>query len=555
MIQLARSVTDKFPMLAAPTKLLSLPARALMEKIHHGPAINDYLDSGSAIGCIDFVDQLFEQFNFTYQIAARDRQNIPDYGRAIIIANQPYTPLHALAVFRLVSEVRNDVKLVLADGFANCAALAPAIIHNAGNVDQQQDIIAALNNEEAVIIFPSTKSVPGRTNKGKHQAWRPEFLHYCRSTGTPVLPIFLQPQKRLRRLSHTLLLKAQRNTQRTEAKLCVGELIAADALLNPELNDKALTARLRKHLFKLARKRGSTFVTVKTIAHPESRAELQRELEGVELLGSTRDNNAIYLADFNNPSLMREIGRMREISFRKVGEGTGSKRDLDEYDRYYHHLILWNRQRLELAGAYRIGHTHSIINTLGVEGLYTHSLFEFTEALSPYLTQTIELGRSFVAPNYWGKNSLDYLWQGIGAYINRDPDIRYVLGPVTISAGFSRALTEEMVFYYQRFYNHSQTLAVSRMPFTISSQRNTQLEQKYLGCDREQGFKLLQQSFTEQGKKIPVLFKQYAALYEEGGFKLLAFNVDPNFSDCIDGLFIADLHQLKAAKRKRYLGQ
>ena len=555
MIQLARTVTDKFPLLAAPTKLLSAPARKLINKIQPGLGVHDYLADNHAVGCVDFVDQLFEQFNFTYQVPARDRQNIPDYGRAIIIANQPFTPLHALAVFRLVCEVRRDVKVVLADGFANCAALAPAVIHSTGNQDQAHKITQALQQEQAVILFPSAKSVPGRITKGKHQAWRPEFLHYCRSNNTPVLPVLLQPQKRLRSLSHSLLQKAQKNSVRTDAKICVGELIAADTLFNRELSDKALTTRLRKHLFKLARKRSSTFQTVKTIAHPEDRAELQNDLSHAQLLGNTRDNNAIYLADFNSPALMREIGRMREVSFRKVGEGTGSKRDLDEFDRYYDHLVLWNRERLEVAGAYRLGNTNTIINTLGEEGLYTHSLFQFTKALGPYLTQTIELGRSFVAPAYWGKNSLDYLWQGIGAYINQHPDIRYVLGPVTISAGFARALTEEMVFYYEMFYNHSQTLAMGRLPFTISADRRHALNQKYHLCDREQGYKLLQQSFAAHYEKIPVLFKQYAALYEEGGFKLLAFNVDPNFSDCIDGLFIADLQQLKANKRKRYLGR
>lgn len=560
MIEITRTVTDKFPLLANSGKLLGMPARKLFDKINHTSQLTALAHNSSALGCFDFVDQLFDRFNFTYQVTADERQNIPDCGRVIILANQPYTPLHALAILRLVSEVRRDVKLVMEDGFASSPALKPVIINSTlGCTDKgstyQEKIVQALAEDQAVIMFPSAKTSGGLTPKGKHQPWQPEFLHYCRSTDTPVLPLLMRPQKRLRSLSNAMRMKAKSGASpRYVVKFFIGELIASDVLIRHELNDKALTHRLRKHLFKLTRKQSSTFETVKTIAHPENCLELQSELTNTELLGSTRDNNAIHLVDFQCTTLMKEIGRLREITFRKVGEGTGAKRDLDGYDRYYQHLVLWNRERLEIAGAYRLGHTASIVNTLGVEGLYTHSLFQFTDAISPFLTQTVELGRSFVTPNYWGKNSLDYLWQGIGAYFKQNPDIRYVLGPVTISASFGRELTEEIVFYYENFFNHSQTLAVSRLPFAISDTRRTQLEQKYQNVDRDQGFKLMQQAFAAQDKKIPVLFKQYSALYEAGGFKLLAFNVDPNFADCIDGLFIADLHKLKASKRKRYLG-
>jgi len=567
MNQIARAVTDKFPVFILPGTLLLKPAQLLIEKINYEREINALMGDSHGVGAVDFIDQLFEQFNFTYQVTARERQNIPDQGRVVIIANQPVASLHALAVVRLICELRRDVYIVWSDSHTELGSLSKMIIcadaWSSQNCSQQ--ITDALNDEAAVIIFPAGNFIKPRATSGKHTAWRPDFLHYCRSTQTPVLPLFIKPQKQLMHFSSGFIPRFPRATSTANnlVKFKIGELIAPNALANPQLTDKALLNRLRKHVFKLGRNRKSTFVTLKTIAHPEDRSELQKDLRQATLLGKTRDDNGIYLADFHCNTLMREIGRMREFTFRKVGEGTGSKRDLDDYDPDYHHLLLWNQEQLEIAGGYRLGHTATIIKNRGISGLYTHSLFDFSQAMAPYFENAVELGRSFVAPKYWGKNSLDYLWQGIGAYFKHHTDVRYVFGPVSISADYPRALTAEMVFYYEHFYGHvtshatlpAKSLARGRTPFLLSAGETALLQQKYAGHDKESGFKLLQDAFTAADSKIPVLFKQYAALYEDGGFKLLAFNIDPDFANCIDGLFMADLTQLKANKRKRYLGE
>jgi len=245
---------------------------------------------------------------------------------------------------------------------------------------------------------------------------------------------------------------------------------------------------------------------------------------------------------------------LREITFRKVGEGTGAKRDLDRFDRDYQHLLLWDREAVTLAGAYRIGDTAKLVQESGEKGMYTRTLFDFQPGFQTYLDNGLELGRSFVNPDYWGKASLDYLWQGIGAYLNHNPQVRYLVGPVTVSAAFSKSLIDHLVFYYQRFYTCPQALASAKQPYFIEPERRCALEIEYQDLDRSEGFQHLQQAFQSQNEKVPVLFKQYAALFEEGGFQLLAFSIDPDFGDCIDGLFLADLTRLKPAKRKRYLG-
>jgi hypothetical protein len=174
------------------------------------------------------------------------------------------------------------------------------------------------------------------------------------------------------------------------------------------------------------------------------------------------------------------------------------------------------------------------------------------------LEQALELGRSFVHPHYWGKASLDYLWQGLGAYLQHHPEIRYVLGPVSMSAQYPQNLRDALVYYYERYYcpagaNASDTLADGKHPHDTDEDELIYLQQQFSGLNREQGFEVLQKKFTTQNHKIPVLFKQYASLYEDGGYQLLAFSVDSEFGNCVDGLFMADLTLMKAAKRARYI--
>jgi hypothetical protein len=353
----------------------------------------------------------------------------------------------------------------------------------------------------------------------------------------------------------TLLLSDEMFKQQTRViHFRVGEAIPPRQLHSDELHDRMLVKRLRKHVHQLHKPSKSRFVTERTVAHPEPRQLLQQEFKQARLLGVTGDDNAIYLVDWSPDSaILREIGRLREISFRKVGEGTGKTRDLDDYDCHYRHLVLWDRDALEIAGAYRLGEGQRILATRGVEGFYTNSLFNYDAAMPPFMAQGVELGRSFVSPAYWGKASLDYLWQGIGAYLAHHPEVRYLFGPVSMSADYPAALTQELVYYFNNYYQSSAKLASARQPFTLPPVTHERLKERYQGHDRKSGLTLLQASFAAQGRKIPILFKQYAALFDADGFQTLAFSRDPDFADCLDALCMTDLRQLKASKRDRYV--
>lgn len=568
MLNIEQSVVNKFPGFATQSPIIRNSTLSILRKLTREQEINAFLRENHGITGIDFIDRIFDYFNFSYSISQRERDNIPSQGRLIIIANHPIGSLDGLALLRLVSEVRRDVKIIANDMLMAFEPLHDLLLPldnmtRSAYKQSYKNILNALQDEQAIIIFPAgevSRASPQGIRDGK---WQAGFLHFARKANAPLLPIFVSAKNSLlfysasiifKPLATALLAHEMFNKHSAEIKFRVGEVIPHHALESDSLADKPLIKRLKKHLYKIGKGKKAIFVTEKTIAHPEDSSVIKQELKTAQLIGSTRDNHRIYLCSYQqHPTVLREIGRLREQTFRKVGEGTGSRRDLDKFDHYYQHLILWDEDKLTIAGAYRLGEVNTILHKKGVKGLYTADLFNYQQNSLPMLEQALELGRSFVHPNYWGKASLDYLWQGLGAYLQHNPQIRYVLGPVSMSAHYPKNLRDLLVFYYQSYYSSENLLANGKLPYDIDEEDLAHWQRIFANLDREQGFEMLQHQFTAQGHKIPVLFKQYAALYEEGGYQLLAFSVDTEFGNCVDGLFFADLTKMKAAKRERYL--
>ena len=186
---------------------------------------------------------------------------------------------------------------------------------------------------------------------------------------------------------------------------------------------------------------------------PESRQLLRLELRHAGSLGATRDGKRISLCRQATDSVvMREIGRLREIAFRSVGEGSGERRDVDRFDARYEHIVLWDDNDLEIVGAYRLAPAGATLAAHGDGALYTQSLFDFSPAMDAIWPEAVELGRSFVQPRYWGRRGLDYLWYGIGAWLRTRPGTRYLFGPVSISANYPAFARELLVSFYRHYF-------------------------------------------------------------------------------------------------------
>ncbi|MBV1916136.1 MAG: lysophospholipid acyltransferase family protein [Pseudomonadales bacterium] len=542
----------------------------LLRKILREDQINQFIEQNNGAEGIDFIDKVFAHFNVGYTLSSQDRLKVPAEGPLLIVANHPIGSLDGLVLLRLISEIRLDVKIVVNDLLTSIEPLSSLMlpVDNMTGGTSKQDLrklYRALKNNEALIIFPAGE-VSRMNPRGIHDGdWNDGFVKLAKRFNAPVLPVHIGTRNSSlfyllsainSNFGTLLLVREMFNKDHTIFPIKVGELIGGDQL-NKSRSDNAPIEKtvqdIRHSVYQLNKSKrrgkrskadsGSNMV----YALPENRKLLKKEFKNCEKLGQTRDGKIIYLYDyFENSAVMREIGRLRELTFRAVGEGSGRCRDLDTYDRDYRHIVLWDDNDLEIVGSYRIGEGRKLIEKAGMDSLYINTLFELNPGFQTYVENGIELGRSFVQPQYWGKRSLDYLWYGIGAYLNRYPDIAYMFGPVSISNEYPDKAKQQLVQFYSGYFPDDEKLAVARSPYKL-------LSKKIPGESFFDDFVALKSSLKTQKLTVPTLYKQYTEVCDQQGVRFIDFNVDHSFGDCVDGLILIEVAHLKATSVKRYI--
>ena len=567
MIDIQKEIEKKFPNINKKDNFLKKSLFKVAKKIVHEDSINQFLTQNAHLKGFEFVDAVLDYFDFDYTVSSSDLQNIPTSGNVVIIANHPLGGLDALCLLRLISQVRKDVKIVANDFLAGFEALNSLLIpiDNYKLRQSKNDIkkiYEALNNEEAIILFPAGE-VSRATPKGiKDPAWNKGFLNFAQNSNAPILPIFLDAKNSktfytisvINKTFSTLLLSHEMfNKKSKRIAIKVGQIIPNENITPKGIDKKFLLNLYKKHLYSLKKGKKSFFETQSAIAHPVSRIDLLNELKKSKLIGQTSDGKKIYLYDYVEDSIvLKELGRLRELSFRKVGEGVNKKRDTDKYDIYYQHIILWDENDLEIVGSYRIGNSDFIFKNIGVKGFYSNNLFKYNEEFTPYLKNSIELGRSFVQPKYWGTRALDYLWFGIGAYLKSNPNIKYMFGPVSMSASFPTVAKDMIIFYYSHYFKEEVNLVEGKTPYQYSN-NISEIKELFDLEDKKKGFKFLKSALSNIGVTVPTLYKQYSEITEDGGIKFLSFNIDKNFGDCIDGFILVEVDKIKDSAKKRYI--
>ena len=545
------------------------PLKSALRRLLHEQDFVDFANRYPHLQGLEFVEQVLDHFNFRYAVRDNEVERIPVSGRVVIIANHPIGSLDGLALLKLVSDIRPDVKVV-----ANQLLMALNPLHNLllpvnnmnGGTERRalDNIQQHLADEGALIMFPSGEVSRLRPEGIRDNKWHGGFLRFAQNAKAPILPIYIDGRNSAlfygasmlyKPLATMLLVQEMFKQQRKTLDMRIGEQIPYDAFADLALEPKAKVKLFKKHLYRLAKDKPALFKTQSAIAHPESRTQLKKAIESCELLGETSDGKQIYLYQHQQSSvLMREVGRLRELAFRAVGEGSGLRRDIDRFDSHYEHLLLWDKDDLEIVGAYRFANSARVLAEHGEPGLYTASLFQFDQAMQAYLQYGLELGRSFVQPRYWGKRSLEYLWYGIGAYLRKYPQIRYLFGGVSLSNNYPQAARDLMVYFYSLYFSDANQSAVSRQPYQLPQDILVQLKQHFTGDNYLADFTQLKHLLANMGVAVPTLYKQYSELCEPGGVTFLAFGTDPDFANCVDGLVLVDLTMLKPAKRARYLG-
>ena len=538
-----------------------------MKNLFHENEINQFMVQNAHKDTFSFVEAIVDYFDISIGLKTNELTRIPPYGRTVIMANHPLGALDAMALLHLLKDVRKDIKIVANSFLAQFDNLKEIIIpvdNINGRMDKEtvKGIYSALEAEQAVIIFPSGEVSRAKPNGIKDTPWKSGFLKIATKMRAPILPIYIKATNSKnfyllsminRALATATLPHEMFKARGKSIGFTIGKCIPFEAYNLPNLSQKETVKLLRKHLYKVAKNHQPIFATQNEISVPEQRHELKTELKNSVVLGNTNDGKRIllYESEIEN-SVIKEIGRLREISFRHVGEGSGKKRDIDSYDFYYKHLIIWDDEALEIAGAYRLGLCSEILDDFEKQGLYTSTLFSFTGEFDSYLERGLELGRSFVQPKYWNSRALDYLWQGIGAYVKQRPDIQYLFGAVSLSDSFNQKAQGLMVYFYSKYFSSSIVLVKHKTPYIAPKWVQDHCEMVFTGGDYQSDLKILKEELGFMGYTVPTLFKQYSELCEEGGVKFLDFGYDKDFNNCIDGFIVADLQLLKEIKKRRY---
>lgn len=550
-------------------------ARFLMLLLRFDKLNRVYNQIGDKKG-LDFVEELVKtlKINSVYDTDELQKR-IPKSGSAIVVCNHPFGGLENILLIRMLSLVRSDIKIVSTQLLQKIDPISDYFLEeelalkksdkrglNAGSEKASEHLQAG----GILCLFPAgevsqSDSIQGISDK----QWNYYTLKFIKQQKVPVVPIHFQGNNsRLFYLMgniHPSLTNVKLPTEilyqnKKPIKIRIGNAISVDEQDKfADIYKYGRYIRAKTYLLcsKIEVKRFFNYLPtrqqrIEPVAEPVPHEKIIQELKdlGSEFLLFKMKNYSVYCAPSKRiPNILLEIGRLRETTFRLVGEGTNRSIDLDEFDLYYHQLFIWDTEEEMIAGAYRIGKGAEILHKYGVRGFYVQSLFKIKDDLQSMLQQTMELGRSFVVKEYQRKPMpLFLLWKGILYFTLKNPEYRYLMGPVSVSDDYSTT-SKEMIIKFIMTHHFDWELAKSITPrnsykFTTVDQ-NLNVIMQTMDNDINSLDKFIG-DVDEMNSGLPVLLKKYIKL----NAKIIGFNVDPKFNNCLDGLIVLDLCDVPA---------
>lgn len=555
---------DKYPDFVTNTAIF------ILNKLLHVNDINQFNAQYNHLSNFEYIDALFDNLNFKFDISKSDLQKIPEAGRLIIVSNHPLGGLDGIALLRAVSLVRKDIRIVVNDLLLHVTNIKELFLpYDLYSLKAQKSNIKKieddLENNRCVMFFPA--AVVSRLGKSgiKDKKWQKGSLRLAHKFKSSILPIYVEGRNSLLfyllakihdRLGTLLLPHELFNKRDYKLNLKVGNIIPYQSLKNNKLHETKQIELLREHVYNLKNNGPEVFETEEPVIPPVEKDLLRKEINKSELLGHTFDGKKIFLSEYDNcKNIVKEIARLREVTFRLVGEGTGKEKDFEKYDTYYKHMVLWDDENSEIIGSYRIGKTKDIIKKLGKKGLITSKKFDINDDFDEVLEQSLEVGRTFVQQKYWNSSALDYMWQGIGAFITKNNDVRYLWGTVSMSDELPDKAKDLIIYYYMKWYKGNQGLAVPHREYKVSEENVKEYEEIFDSGDYFKDFRKLKKTLMQLGYSIPVLYRRYVDITNFGGTKFINFCIDVTFKNSVDGFIVVDLTQLKDEVRERYYNQ
>ena len=543
-----------------------------------------------------FFQAFLEELDVSYDVSYTSSDHVPEEGPVIAVSNHPFGCLEGIVLGNLLETLRPGAgqSKLLANYLLNeIPEIRPSLIAvdpfesrrgTPANIGALKRTISFLRDGGALGTFPSGAISHFHWSQRAivDPPWQPDVSGLARRTNASVVPVYFEGRNSLifqtlgmlhPSLRTGMMLRELMNKKGTKIRLRIGRPIRFQEDDGFD-DDQQRTSYLRLRTYALAgsdnkprstsssqqkkrakRKHGDG--QEQPVIAPIDPALVAGEIEALpssSLLAET-ERIEIRLATAGQiPNTLKEIGRLREVTFREVGEGSGKDCDLDSFDSHYKHLFLWNKQAHEIGGAYRLGPVDEILEKHGPEGLYTTTLFKFQPEFLEKLNPAMELGRSFIRKSYQRKyNSLFLLWKGILTYVCHNPRYNHVFGPVSISKEYN-AISKNLLVQFLRhhFFHPEYSLHVRpRNPFRTPRILGLGRKQVSSSLGKVEHVSALISDVEEDGKGIPILIRQYLKM----NASLLSFNLDPEFSDVLDGLILIDLTTSSRRLLNRYMGQ
>lgn len=515
----------------------------------------------------DFSSALLADLQIKYEILPKELEYIPQEGPFIVVSNHPYGAIDGVVLIDIFSAARPDTKFLtnfvlslipnLKDFFypVNPFTEKPGLAPSFSGLRMATE---TLKSGGALCLFPAGEvATTYGTSIVQDKEWQPSILKLIKNAEVQVLPVYVHGTNsrffhwlgKIHPILRTLRLPCEMLNKRGQTvQVRIGKPITVNELA--EYKDiKQLGGYLRSRVYALE---GNVLLKVihpeevysTPIALPRNRRALIKEINSLpkDKHLFTTGNYSCFLTDSKSiPLTMYELGRKREEAFRAVGEGTKTPLDIDIYDEYYQHLILWDKQKGKIVGAYRLGYGDQILKTKGIKGFYTRSLFDYDPEFHQYLSKSIELGRSFVTLEYQKEAlPLMLLIKGLLYSVLNKPDVRYLIGPVSISSWYPKFYRSLMIEYLKK--NHSvenlDKMMKPKNPFFPNFHRcNPDMLLSGSRVDSVEKFDRYLLKLSDGEYRLPTLVKKYLKI----NARIISFNVDPDFNYCVDGLVFMDI--------------
>jgi putative hemolysin len=539
------------------------------------PQLNRLYSESKDKNPLDLINSLIDLLDLKIDIPEADLTNIPAEGPFITVSNHPFRGIDSMLLYKLICSRRADFKIM---GNYKLHEIEPLrnIIVPVNTYEYQRAKISSyrgitegfkhLRDGHCLGLFPTAEDSK-QWDSGKillDREWTQVSLKMIRMANVPIVPVYFHGTRtRISQMISNIMplqggsglpVELLRKRKRT-VKVRIGTPVSAKD--QAELGDLTAYGRyLRARVYSLGsaienRKTGNRRFIRKMNMREQVIQKAPDELIIKEFnsirnqyeLFTTKNYSVLCAPVEVIPNIFREIGRLRELTFREVGEGTGKSIDIDEYDFYYYHLFIWDTDEKRIVGAYRIGKGREIASVYGAKGFYINSLFRIKKSFLPVLSESLELGRSFVTKDYQKKAfPLFLLWKGILVFLLRHSEYRYLIGPVSISndlSRFSKSLIVEFIKSYF-FDSDMSRFVIPKKDFIIKEDKAT--DHKVFIDSSEKNINRLEKIIIdiEPGYRLPILLKKYLEI----NGRIVGFNIDPKFNNCLDGLLILDLYSV-----------